>query len=556
MIIKSIRIDKFRAMSDVELKIGCLMTAIAGRNATMKTTLLGMLGQPFSISKTSPMYGEHTIDGYNYRSQFNEKFKLSKVHDVAGDHKWTLNFVNTSFYHNDHIEMISTNRTGRGTSSSIRFISSEGKIKGKGYVQLPVIYLSLSRIYPIGEAGATTTVPVTLNNEEIALYTNWYREVLSISDQGALSVCIEKHDSKRVFTGVSDDIHDLHTNSAGEGNIGRILVSILSFKRLKEKYAKDYRGGILLIDELDATLYGYSQIKLVRLLHRVSMEYKIQIIFTTHSPLVLETVNELQRKEIKELSKQSPEVDIKKYAYKCEIIQLTPQYSEGSRKVEGQNIHSALDLRKTIDDINLNPTRSAQNINVYFEDQRAFSLLEFILKKKGIDTTQYFKCMDVDLGWTNYLQLHKKSIPEFRRSIIILDCDVKTKNEYTENWKEYIDEAENIMFFPVDVESGIFKLFKDRDNYKLFEEKLNRKNILMSYDICFRDYVNPECTTAKEYKTWFRYVEAQAGDINMLFEVWYEKNKRVANNFVREFVEKYNKIAESQGMDEIIIKKR
>ena len=66
MIIKSIEIEKFRAIENLSLDIGKNITAIAGRNATLKTTLLGMLGQPFTISKGHPMYGCTTIDGYNF----------------------------------------------------------------------------------------------------------------------------------------------------------------------------------------------------------------------------------------------------------------------------------------------------------------------------------------------------------------------------------------------------------------------------------------------------------------------------------------------------------
>ena len=43
----------------------------------------------------------------------------------------------------------------------------------------------------------------------------------------------------------------------------RIILAVLSFKRLQEEHKRDYKGGILLIDELDATLYGFSPRKLI-----------------------------------------------------------------------------------------------------------------------------------------------------------------------------------------------------------------------------------------------------------------------------------------------------
>jgi AAA15 family ATPase/GTPase len=92
MLIQRIEIEKFRSFKDASFDLGQRITAIAGRNATQKTTVLGMIGQPFTISKGSPMYGCKTIDGYNFRSQFEEKFKISHTHDTIGDHRWKLIF--------------------------------------------------------------------------------------------------------------------------------------------------------------------------------------------------------------------------------------------------------------------------------------------------------------------------------------------------------------------------------------------------------------------------------------------------------------------------------
>lgn len=92
MIIKSIEIEKFRAFEHASFDLGKRITVISGRNATQKTTVLGMIGQPFTISsKNHPMYGCKTIDGYNFRSQFREKFKISPEHDII-----MISLVNTN----------------------------------------------------------------------------------------------------------------------------------------------------------------------------------------------------------------------------------------------------------------------------------------------------------------------------------------------------------------------------------------------------------------------------------------------------------------------------
>ena len=82
MIIKEIEIGQFRAFENVSFGLGKYITAISGRIATQKTTVQGMLGQSFTISKGHAMYGCKTIDGYKFRSQFKEKFKISLEHDI------------------------------------------------------------------------------------------------------------------------------------------------------------------------------------------------------------------------------------------------------------------------------------------------------------------------------------------------------------------------------------------------------------------------------------------------------------------------------------------
>ena len=47
--VKSLKVSYFRRFQDIELEFGESITIIAGQNATAKSTLLGMLAQPFSF---------------------------------------------------------------------------------------------------------------------------------------------------------------------------------------------------------------------------------------------------------------------------------------------------------------------------------------------------------------------------------------------------------------------------------------------------------------------------------------------------------------------------
>jgi AAA15 family ATPase/GTPase len=550
VIIESIEVEKFRAIENLLLNIGKNITAIAGRNATLKTTLLGMLGQPFTISSVHPMYGCTTIDGYNFRSQFKEKFKISKDFDHYGEHIWTLKFYRKGYYSDDEIKMISIRRPTKTNPNDIRFWNAKSKAKGTGYVQLPVYYLSLSRLFPIGETGKTKNIDIQLSDYENTYFVRKYKELLSIHDSQNAVATMEKADARRNFIGVNDNSHDVFTNSAGESNIGKIILAILSFRRLKEEYGDKYKGGILLIDELDATLYGYSQKKLVEFLYTASKEFNIQMIFTTHSPIVLQEVNNLQRKEVRRMQEQSIDVTTIPYNYESEIIYLESYYvgevGDSRRMVKGKNIRKYMELKEITDDINMQPSIVRQSVNVYLEDARAKQFLLYLLSQHlEYNFENYFNIVDVDLGFTNYLHLHKKKVPEFVNSLIVLDHDVNAKA--TRNQLDYVENStKNIIFLPEDVEKGMFKILKDPIRYSNFESTISE--IRMPYDICFKDWTEDDYSS-DEYKRWFAYMEETLGGAEKMYAFWHSKNESAARKFVYDFINAYNLIADRQGYD-------
>lgn len=548
MIIKSIEIEKFRSINGVSFELGKKLTAIAGRNATQKTTLLGMLGQPFSISKDSPLFGCSTVDGYNFKSQFNEKFKLSINYEPIGSHKWTLFFHNKKFYQNDRITLHSIPRKQKGKPDSIRFWNAEGKAKGAGYVQLPVYYLSLSRLLPIGESAKTNTLSINLTPSEIKYCVKAYREILSINQiSGSPTVSAEKGSGNQVYAGINDGVHDIFTNSAGEGNVSRIILAILSFKRLKEKYKNDYKGGILLIDELDATLYGFSQKRLLKYLLDSAKEYKVQIIFTTHSQIVLNEMYKLQKEEIKKTG-----IKPKQSAYDTAIVYLLPTYKEdGSRMIKAENISGSTRLNEVINDINLVPLSNTKKINVYFEDEHALSFGTYLLKHFcTINIDNYMNFIDVNLGWTNYLQLYKKNIPEFINSIINLDADVPTKREYQKD-KHIVESANNIIFLPLEIEKGLFAFLKNTSNFNEFEKKYSNVPTL-NYDICFNDWpLEIDYYKTEDFKNWYNYIVGTLGGPDLLFKCWINLNVEQAKEYTRKFIETYNLLSDIFELDQI-----
>ena len=496
------------------------------------------------------MYGCKTIDGYNFRSQFKEKFKISPTHDVIGQHRWTL-LLNESICKKDHFSVESISRKQAGKTTTLRFWNAESRARGAGYLELPVYFLSLSRLFPIGESGKTKQIQVSLTLEEQRYCVRQYRKILSIQKSGSdPSFGVQKGTSSRVFTGVGDDVHDIFTNSAGESNITRIILAVLSFKRLKSQYPKDYKGGILLIDELDATLFSFSQTKLVEFLREAAEEFGIQIVFTTHSPIVLERVNKYQRHQ--KLGRCSPVS-----SHDCAIVHLEPKYdNEGRRFIAAENIVLGSDLSRTLSDINLSVLSYDRKIRVYCEDARAVEFVRFVLVSKlNINLDPYMSFVDVNLGWTNYIHLVERGVPEFTKNLIILDRDVLSMPEFSSNKnggrspKDLVDQKGNFLFLPLTIERDLFSLLKEHQAFSRFEKSFVRVPGY-SYDICFSEWTDDaEDYKSNELKKWSNSIEKVVDGQSALFEFFCSEREDLVQSFVRDFVKTFNHLADDNLLD-------
>ena len=89
----------------------------------------------------------------------------------------------------------------------------------------------------------------------------------------------------------SKDGIDSNTISAGEDNLLILLTALVSLKYYYENIdSRNFVESVLLIDEIDATLHPAYQLKLLNLFREYSKQYKIQIVFTTHSLSLLESM--------------------------------------------------------------------------------------------------------------------------------------------------------------------------------------------------------------------------------------------------------------------------
>lgn len=517
-IIESIYIYQFRKIKEQEFTLGKKVTAIIGQNGTMKTTILGMIGQPFSMrDKNNPISDAKTIDGLKFESKLSDKFKFSTSWDKPGEHKWRLNFVDKNCTEDGYFEVISIARKEKDKPATIRFWSAKGREKGDGYVQYPVIYLSLKRLSPVGEDKQIKIEDNLLEKDELEFYKNYHNKIL-ILEEKILDVQYIKSTNKKSL-GPKTKQYDANTISAGQDNIGKILLAILSFKRLKDKYGEAYKGGILLIDELDATLYPAAQVQLVKELFRFASDYNIQIIFTTHSLPVIKTISQ------------------DKYRYDSEIVFLR---DKGGSVVCEKN----LSIEQIIAKLDVEPIRKQKKnpkIRMYCEDEEARLFFKALIPYKYHKLVHFVKAK---IGGDELQALVKdRKIPEFTHSLIVLDGDKSSRSK-------------NILILPGEnpPDKLMYDYLKNLPEESNFWEGYENVG---KYDkqYCFKNFpnINNNNTNARsEYKKWFNEQKEFWGKgCKKLFNQWINDNKELERMFNDAFIKAYNYLAKKNNIPTI-----
>lgn len=422
--IKKLHIKKFRALNDINIEIGDHLTLICGKNGTSKSSILGITAQIFSFDKDYVLDQKiqfETIVKEKFKSDYSDHFRFSDKYDVSGSLEVNFEIYDAYTKSNQAAELRMVTRSmGKTTdedgnsipveTSQRTVVRKNNSIPGHRNTSRnfthPVVYLSLERLLPIPKRGNYKPVSfeylekvreefIKLNNRILNKLSN-----KSTGTSGSIKSAV-----------VHSDKYDQDSVSSGEDNTGKIISSLLSFKKLKEEY-KDYHGGVLLIDEADAALFPAAQIELINVLAEYCKELDIQVIITSHSPIMIEHVHNLSQQ----------------YRKRFKTIYLSDSYGKVAKMedVSWTDIQADL-LTKTI---KISKDVSLPKINTYFEDKEAFDFFNAIIyrhKTKKILN----QLPEISMGCSNYIQLVQKGVSEFsRKSLIVLDGDVDKIKDY------------------------------------------------------------------------------------------------------------------------------
>lgn len=517
--IKNIKINHFRLFKDMDFNIGKRITVIAGKNAVGKSNLLGMIGNSVELKKYKPLIHN------KYRTEFADIFKGSLKHDPSSSNKYIINFTDDKFERiTDHREF---RVSWQDNKTRFRIIPKKKLKNGKkteAKAEWPTLYLGLSRLYPLGESKKDI-VPRDLNLDESEKewFLNKYKHILSMSNEKIDEISrIDMTDNTKSI-GINTENYDYLANSAGQDNIGQILITLLSFKRLKNEDEYDYHGGLLLIDEIDATLHPLAQRNLFDVFYKFSKDNDVQIVFTTHSMSLLKYIT----------GKTYYNKNNSEFNNDIELLYLTNDndFLEVEKNPTYNFIENELLLQSAIH-------RKGQ-IKFYVEDYEA----EWFLKNL---ISNYSSKVDIKvskLGYQELLHLNKIDMEYFSSVIIILDGDVKDKEieKSFENEKIF----KNIIKLPGNnnPEMVFYNYLCELPGEHEFFSKVKTLNITKKY---IRekgpDSYSGDLKDREKSKKWFN-DHINYFDEFSLYDYWANDNEDLVNSFISDFKEKFNHLA-------------
>lgn len=404
--LRKLTIQRFRALNNVEVEFGDHITVICGKNGTSKSSILGIAAQIFSFEKdyvSGDALAFRQIAGALFKSQYSDHFRISDTFDVPGS--MTVNIELHDGYTGQDatgkLELIKRTSTRSHKSLPRPVVRNNSTASGSNASRNfthPVIFLSLKRLYPIAarEYKISDFEYLAEHKRDFIKLTN---ELLNRNSSHATGT--DGTISSAVAHGEN---YDQDSVSAGEDNAGQIVLALMSFRKLREEYP-DYKGGLLLIDEADAGLFPTAQVNLLKMLDRECRELNLQVVMTSHSPVLIQYAFEQSQQ----------------FRRRYRTVYLSNSYGPVQVMQDWSWTEISADITtRTVETV---AGAALPSVNVYFEDREAADFFAALTNRQPMK--KFTRPMtDITLGCSNYLNLIRQKVPEFaERSIICLDAD-------------------------------------------------------------------------------------------------------------------------------------
>lgn len=516
----SMSIDNFRNFKKIQFSLGRQITLISGQNGSGKSNILSLIASSCGESQKSEL-------GSNFQPDFNDFFTIDEsenyetyslymeFNDSNGEYvlRKKLTFKDDSKTNRGIRIIPRTSKLNVNDNRKLRDIEKDAKDKynvgGAARVPIPTIYLSISRLYPLGEKKDNISIKKCSGRNSLyqrnanGKFAEWYNRVIpgSINADGDLSIIEKERISRRASFHMDMNHTPALSQSVGQDNLANIISAFVDVYMLSLQ--PNYNGALICIDEIDVSLHPDTQIRLLQLMMSLADQLDIQFVLTTHSLTML--------KELSIQEKKSPE--------NYRIVYLK---NPSSPYVEQKNDYYALKA-----DLFNKLNYSQPKVKMYFEDnvgKTLFLMLIDALKaqiaeikddsgylrnrnnksdrinedliglEELIKATDKLNLIPTELGCEELIKISTVDT-YFKRVIMILDGDARIKNGkdvQKPQVRDYLDKVyagkkdqdrkcnPNICFFPgyFAPESFIFKiiyiLVNNQDDHLIFWRTLDQ----------------------------------------------------------------------------------
>ena len=203
----------------------------------------------------------------------------------------------------------------------------------------------------------------------------------------------------------------------------QILYLLLSFIKLRTEYDEkdlEWPGGLLLIDEIDATLHPAARFALQILFTIPAKDLHFKQFFTTHSLQILEYLSYMQAK--------NSDIAIEYFTTANKILEIhhNPSFEAMENDMMIKNFYL---------------TSNNRRITIYSEDAEARWMISRMLS----DFKDHYRLLDIKLGGESLMNLLYNDPEYFQNVLFILDGD---KDLTSTKYKDLPYKYCNVLFLP------------------------------------------------------------------------------------------------------------
>jgi AAA15 family ATPase/GTPase len=494
MKILKLHLESFRHFNDVNVEFGERITVISGQNGTGKSSILGWVAQLYDFKE--PIL---CIDGGKFKEDYKNVFRFCPEKDWSNKYSVKFEFENDELISSEKI--IKTRFQEKSPTSKARYRTD---FDGRGNaLNHPIIYLGLKRLIPLATEKKIDVHETNISTKHANSFSKLSKEILILKEDKISPEAI-KSSNKNLLAMKTNNYGHLG-NSAGQDNIGQIISALLSFEQLKEALKNQYKGGIILIDEIDATLYAGSQLKLIQTLNTFATSLNLQIIFSTHSLEILDFISE--------------EINKNTFIGKGSKINYLNQIDGKISNIVNPSIKwIKLNIKAERGKIDL-----PQKVNVICEDINAEKWIKNLIQ--GTELKSIINPCGAVLPDTTLFEMAVSPNIVFKNQKYVLDGDSR---------KRFTTKAipKNICFLPTDF--GVEVVMYHFINALLESDKFWNEDLNLTKQTCFKDYKNE--SNQNNAKAWFNDESIKkdffGNGYSKLFNRWKEENKTQVDTFI------------------------